>query len=406
MKPLKLLLAAAAAAVCMLSSGFTCFAEPEENYVVTTTTGTSAEGQDGVVWTQITENKPINGLDNDAANFSVSVSNIENKRFTATVDINCKYKITAFSGSVGYNKDHYRLVSAKLTEQADGVMTEENTEGKFGFQFSSEQGSDHKGSYIELTFEGISDSMEDDVLFLTVDSVTGENAASINFNKTDGVVKPSASPQISNDVKTIRLAVHARPYTFAELGFTDVINCEIEESKIAKHAENGIVAMTPGSVEGKLINKDYSIQKVKIEVYRVDEQGNEQSAPIGEEEEKTEKGEPQPAKTSVNIGVPLLLAFALFVAYLLAKSRAKCEILPWRIKKAPARNARPQGRMPGNTERNGRYEPYDYSRHTQREPMPAYRRYRQPQARPPYPPRRDPQADRNVYHYNDTPYDE
>ena len=70
----------------MLSCGLTCFAEGE-NVVVTTTTGTSAEGQNGVVWTQLTQEKTTNGLDNNAVQLSVSVSNIEDGKFNYAMSI-------------------------------------------------------------------------------------------------------------------------------------------------------------------------------------------------------------------------------------------------------------------------------------------------------------------------------
>ena len=92
MKLLKNLLAVTAAAACILSVSVCCFAEPDEkdegkdeNYVITTTTGTSAKGKD-VVWTQVTEKKQVNGLDNDAVQASVKVNGFEGKKFTAVVD--------------------------------------------------------------------------------------------------------------------------------------------------------------------------------------------------------------------------------------------------------------------------------------------------------------------------------
>ena len=44
--------------------------------------------------------------------------------------------------------------------------------------------------------------------------------------------------------------------------------------------------MTPGTVSAKLINKDYTIQKVKIEVYSA-QNGDEPAAPDADKKEET-----------------------------------------------------------------------------------------------------------------------
>lgn len=379
MKTIKRLITAASAAVCMLSCGLTCFAEGE-NVVVTTTTGTSAEGQNGVVWTQLTQEKTTNGLDNNAVQLSVSVSNIEDGKFTAALNVSTKEKIALIQGSIGYNKDEYRLTSAQLAQDDGGVLVEDKAEGKYSFTYSSEAGSDRSGEYIKLGFEMIKPSEKNDVLFLTVDNVLDMQTQSLNFGKSDGIIDPTGSPSISQDIKSVRLAAFARPYTFEELGFADVINCEIEESQVAKYSEGGIVAMTPGTVNAKLINKDYTIQKVKIEVYSA-QNGDEPAAPDADKKEET-KSEPQKAKTSVNIGVPLLLIAAfLFALFITAKSRKR--------KPAPANRQRPQSR--------GSYEPRYQAQRRDTRPQPRYPRdprdrYPRDQRAPRYP--RDPRDPR------------
>ena len=137
MKPIKRLIAAAAAAVCMMSCGIVCSAEGEddkketgENYVVTTTTGTSAEGRNGVVWTQLPQSDPAKELEQNAVNVGLTVSNIEDNKFTAALDISTKEKLTAFSGSVGYDAAEYRLLSAELAVGEKGTLTDEKTDGK------------------------------------------------------------------------------------------------------------------------------------------------------------------------------------------------------------------------------------------------------------------------------------
>lgn len=379
MKTIKKLITAAAAAVCMLSCSLTGFAEGE-NVVVTTTTGTSAEGQNGVVWTQLTQEKTTNGLDNNAVQLSVSVSNIEDGKFTAVLNVSTKEKIALIQGSIGYNKDEYRLTSAQLAQDDGGVLVEDKAEGKYSFTYSSEAGSDRSGEYIKLGFEMIKPSEKNDVLFLTIDNVLDMQTQSLNFGKSDGIIDPTGSPSVSQDVKAIRLAAFARPYTFEELGFADVINCEVEESQVAKYSEGGIVAMTPGTVSAKLINKDYTIQKVRIEVYSAQD-GDEPAAPGGDKKEDT-KTQPQKAKTSVNVGVPLLLIAALsFALFITAKSRKR---------KASPANAQRQ------PVRNGSYEPrYQAQRRDDRRRprYPADPRDRYPRdSRPPRHPRdpRDP----------------
>lgn len=335
MRPIKALITAAAAAVCMMSCCPACFAEGEDNYVVTTTIGTSVKGDNGVVWTQITENKPINGLDNNAVHLDINVSNIEDNKFTAVLDIKTKEKIASFSGSIGYNSSDYRLVSAQLADGDSGVLTDEKNEGRYSFNYSNEAGSDRSGGYITLSFEMIKDSKKDDILFLTVDSILDMQSESMGFNKTDGIISSTASPEISQDVKTLKLAAFARPYTFEELGFENIINCEMEQGDAAKYSEGGIVAMTPGTVEAKLISNDYTIQKVKIEVYRAD--GGDGAA--AEKQEDKEKAVAKKAKLSVNLGVPLLLCVALvFAEYLVI-------LKPKKKRPAPVRSS------------NGSFEP-------------------------------------------------
>ena len=353
MRPIKALITAAAAAVCMMSFCPACFAEGEDddNYVVTTTIGTSVKGNDGVVWTQITENKPINGLDNDAVQFGINVSNIEDNKFTAVLDIKTKEKIAYFAGSIGYNSDDYRLVSAQLAGGDSGVLTDEKTEGRYSFKYSNETGSDRSGEYITLNFEMIKDSKKDDILFLTIESIMDMQTQTMGFNKTDGIISSTSSPEISQDVKTIKLAVFARPYTFEELGFENIINCEMQQSDAAKYSEGGIVAMMPGTVDAKLIKDDYTIQKVRIEVYRAE---NGDGAATEKEDEKG-KTTAKKAKLSVNLGVPILLCLALVFAEYLVILKPK--------KKRPA-SARPS---------NGSYDPR-YQRY--RSQRPDHRNYR------------------------------
>ncbi len=380
MKTIKRLITAAAAAVCMLSGSIACFAEGE-NVVVTTTTGTSAEGQNGVVWTQLTQEKTTNGLDNNAVQLSVSVSNIEDGKFTAVLNVSTKEKIALIQGSIGYDKEEYRLVSAQLAQDDGGVLVEDKAEGKYSFTYSSESGSDRSGEYIKLGFEMIKPSEKNDVLFLTIDNVLDMQTQSLNFNKSDGIIDPTNSPSVSQDIKAIRLAAFARPYTFEELGFADVINCELEDNQVAKYSEGGIVAMTPGTVTAKLINKDYTIQKVRIEVYSAQD-GEEPAAP-GDDKKEDTKSEPQKAKTSVNVGVPLLLIAALtFALFITAKSRKR--------RPAPA-NAQ---RQPA---RRGSYEPrYQAQRRDVRQqpryPRDPRDRYPRDQRAPRYP--RDPRDPR------------
>ncbi len=313
MRAFRVLITAAAAAVCMIFSCVTCFAD-EENYVVTTTTGTSAEGNNGVIWTQITQKSSVNMLDDNTVQLGLNVSNIEENKFTAALDVRTKQKIGYLSGSIGYNTDEFRLLGAQLAQGDTGVLTDEQNGGKYSFKYSNEAGTDRSGEYILLNFELIKENKKDDVLFLTVETLLDPQTNAINYNKSDGIIAPSSSPNISEDVKTVRLSAFARPYTFEEIGFADVINCEMEDSSVAKYSEGGIVAMTPGTVSAKLINKDYTIQKVKIEVYRAD--STEEAAAA-----QTEKKTGSKAKTSVNIGVPVLLVAALvFAGYLVTNS--------------------------------------------------------------------------------------
>lgn len=320
MKPIKRLIAAAAAAVCMISCGIVCSAEGEddkketgENYVVTTTTGTSAEGRGGVVWTQLPPSDPAKELEQNAVNVGLTVSNIEDNKFTAALDISTKEKLTAFSGSVGYDATEYRLLSAELAVGEKGTLTDEKADGKYTFKYSCEGGSARSGQYLMLNFELIKEAKRDDVLFLSIDSMLAENGETVGFNKSDGIVSPSSSPNFAQNVKAIRLAQFAKPYTFEELGFENVINCEINGGDIAKFSDGGIVAMTPGTVDAKLIFSDYTIQKVRVEVY------SSQDGKAADDTKKTEKKAKQApkAKWSVNIGVPVLLCAALvFAEYL------------------------------------------------------------------------------------------
>ena len=195
MKTIKRLITAASAAVCMLSCGLTCFAEGE-NVVVTTTTGTSAEGQNGVVWTQLTQEKTTNGLDNNAVQLSIAVSNVEDGKFTATLNVSTKEKIALIQGSIGYNNDEYKLTSSQLAQQDGGVLVEDKAEGKYSFTYSSESGSDRSGEYIKLGFEMIKPSEKNDVLFLTVDNVLDMQTQSLGFGKSDGIIDPTGSPSI------------------------------------------------------------------------------------------------------------------------------------------------------------------------------------------------------------------
>ena len=161
------------------------------------------------------------------------------------------------------------------------------------------------------------------MLYLGVDQLVEVTGSTLNYNKADGIVNPSDSPKISLDVKTVRLAAFPRPYSFEELGFADAINCEIDESDIAKYSEGGIVAMTPGTVNASIIMKDYSKQKIKIEVYNTDASGDE-IIPDGKPAEDKKEKELIKAKTSVNIGVPILLVIASGFAYLLvSKNRSR-----------------------------------------------------------------------------------
>lgn len=338
----------AAAAVLVMSCGAICFAE-NENYVVTTTTGTSAQGQNGVVWTQISQSTPDNGLENDAVAIGISVSNIQDGKFTAAVEVKTEDKIAYFAGTVGYNSDEYKLVSAQLAQGDSGVLQDEMEQGTYSFKYSNEQGSDRSGEYIILRFEMIKDSKKDDVLFLTVKSLLDVQTNSLSFNKTDGIIAPSSSPDVSQDVKSIRLAAYARPYTFEELGFADIINCELDDNQVAKYSEGGIVAMTPGNVSAKLINKDYAIQKVNIEVYRVDANGEDIITETKVDDKKTL---PTKGGLSVNIGVPILLCAALVFARIVIINRPKykrpssSKISPVRGSYDPRYQSRPINRRP------------------------------------------------------------
>lgn len=320
MKPFRALATAAAAAIFMFSCASVCFADDENdpNYVVTTTTGTSAEGQNGVIWTQITQGTPAKQLDESAVNISISVSNIEGGKFTAALDVKTKQKLSQLSGSVGYDKDEFRLLSASLAQGDTGALEDERAEGKYTFKYTNEQGSDKSGEYILFSFETIKETQKDDVLFLTIDAVQDTSSKALSFNKTDGIVSATSSPNISQDIKTLRLAAYARPYTFEELGFDNVINCEMQENQTARYSENGIAAMTPGTVEAKLIKSDYSIQKVRIEVYRAEGEPDTQA-----EEKNNSKPAAVKPKTSVNIGVPLLLCAALLFASFLVKKNLR-----------------------------------------------------------------------------------
>lgn len=319
MRPMKRLITALAASACMISCAALCYAEGEDNgdnnnYVVTTTTGTSAQGQNGVVWTQLPPSSPAKELEDQAVSIALNVSNIEDNKFTASLDINTKEKLTLVEGSLGYDVNEYRLLSAQAAPDDSGTLTDEKTDGKYSFKYTCEGGSQRSGQYILFTFELIKEAKKDDVLFLNIASVKNDASESVSFNKTDGIVSPTSSPNIAQDVRSVRLAQFARPYTFEELGFADIINCEIEGSDVAKFSEGGIVAMTPGTVNAKLIRKDYTIQRVKIEVYSA--QGGD--APAADDNDKDSKKAAAPkAKLSVNLGVPVLLCLALvFAEYL------------------------------------------------------------------------------------------
>ena len=315
MKPIKRLITAAAAAACMISCGVLCYAEGEqqgENYVVTTTTGTSAEGQNGVIWTQLPPSSPAKELEDHAVNIALNVSNIEDNKFTASLDINTKEKLTYIEGSLGYDVNEYRLLSSQLSKDDSGTLTDEKADGKYSFKYACEGGSQRNGQYILFTFELIKEAKKDDVLFLNIQSVQNDSSQSVSFNKTDGIVSPTSSPNIAQDIKAVRLAQFARPYTFEELGFENIINCEIEESDVAKYSEGGIVAMTPGTVSAKLIRNDYTIQRVRIEVYSAQDGDG---APKKDTDQK--KAAAPKAKLSVNLGVPVLLCLSLvFAEYL------------------------------------------------------------------------------------------
>ena len=379
MKPVKHLLTACLAAACMLSASITCFADTEKNYVVTTTTGTSAKGS-GMVWTQITQQSNTNGLDNNAVNFGITTSTVENNTFTATIEISTKEQLSYAAGSVGYETDHLRLTGSQLLEPAGGALVEDNAEGKYSFQYSNPQGSNYSGGYIQLTFETIGEEKTDQVLFLTVDSVLDVQSQAMNFNKSDGLVSPGASPKVSTDFITVRLAANSKPYTYEELGWTDALNCDLEKSGVAKISENGIVAITPGTVNGKLINKDYSIKKIVVEVYRVDEQGVEHDDPAPADDKTGKaKNAKMPTKKSVNIGVPMLLVIAGAFAWLLARSRIEQQ------KKFERRRF----------VRNGSYDPAAYG---QKRPMPPQNGSRT--QRPAPRPQRNVPRDRNYPPYD------
>lgn len=324
MKAIKAMLALAAAATVMLSCSLAAHAEGEDdndNYAVTTTTGTSAEGRDGVVWTQIT--KDTTPADNDSVQVRIDVSSVENKKFTARLQVITKQSIAAFAGSVGYDPAHFRLVDSKLEKAVGGQINETKDDGKYSFSYAQPQGSSYSGNYITLSFETLTDDAKSDVLYLTVDSLTDTASQNLNFNKSDGIVNPSDAPKISLDVKTVRLAAFPRPYSFEELGYPDAINCEIENSDIAKYSEGGIVAITPGSVNASIILKDYSKQKIRIEVYNTNASGDEVIEGDNSKQENTEKPLIK-AKTSVNIGVPILLIAALaFAVYIVTKTMNK-----------------------------------------------------------------------------------
>ena len=389
MKLLKNLLAVTAAAACILSVSVCCFAEPDENdegkdenYVITTTTGTSAKGKD-VVWTQVTEKKQVNGLDNDAVQASVKVNGFEGKKFTAVVDFQSpKHSITYAEGTVGYEKSSFKLVSAAVSEKAGGSLEDVKEEGKYTFKYSNPQGSSYKGEYIVMEFEAIGEEKKDDVLFLTINYILDEQSNAVSFNKTDGMVKLTSTPDVSSDVKTIRLSTNAEPYTFEQLGFKDIINCEIEDSQVAKYSDNGIVAMMPGKVQGKLINKDYSIQKVNIEVFRPDGEAGE-NASEGTEEGKNDDKKLIPAKKSVNLGVPVLLIIAGAFAYYLTLRRMKIQSI----------------HSPRQTPPRGAYDPRAYSRPVQRRApyrgAPDHHNNNYPQRRPAPPPSRNIPRDNN-----------
>ena len=386
MKLLKNLIAITAAAACIFSVSICCFAEPDEkdegrddeNYVITTTTGTSAKGKD-VVWTQVTEKKQVNGLDNDAVQISVNVTAVEGKKFTAVIDVQSpKHSITYAEGSVGYEKTAFKLVSASVSEKAGGRLEDTKEEGKYSFKYSNPQGSSYKGEYIVMEFETLSEEKKDDVLFLTVNYILDEQSNAVSFNKTDGMVKLTETPDVSSDVKTIRLSTNAEPYTFEQLGFKDIINCEIEDSQVAKYADNGIVAMMPGKVQGKLINKDYSIQKITIEVFRSDGDTGE-NAPADTEDGKSDDKKQMPAKKSVNLGVPVLLIVFGAFAYYLTLRRMKIQRI----------------HSPRQTPPRGAYDPRAYTRPQRPAPYRRAQNNSYQRRRPASPPSRNVSRDNN-----------
>ncbi len=372
MKALKALITAAAACVCMLSCSLTCFAEGEdENYAVTTTTGTSAEGQGGMVWTQIT--KDTTPADNDSVRADVVVSAVENKKFTAKLQLITKQTISVFSGSMSYDPAHFKLVGSKLEETAQGELNETKEDGKYSFTYAQPQGTSFSGDYITLEFEMLGEEDKSDVIYLTIDSMLDMASQSLNVNKSDGIVNPSDAPKISLDVKTVRLAAFTSPYTFEQLGFADAINCEMDESGVAKYSEGGILAVSPGTVNASIIMKDYSKQKIRIEVYNTNASGDE--IVPSSETPKSEKKDNKliPAKKSVNFGVPVLLIAALaFAVYIVTKSMDR---------QMRERHSRPERAEQGSYEPRYQQRPYRSAYEPSRRP-PRASEQRYPEQRP------------------------
>lgn len=194
----------------------------------------------------------LDPLINSPANVTLELSPIEDTKFKADLKIDYVHKITAADFTITYDTNVLKLNSSSVSKKAEGtIAAAETTPGEVQFQYTNEQGSEFKDSYLTMNFEIIAPTERSSVIYIKVNSLLDENRTQLTYRADGSIVQIAGAVTYDASAdesmyKELKIYQSDTPITFSQLGIGDVVKASIKDETLAKCDKSAITTLRTG----------------------------------------------------------------------------------------------------------------------------------------------------------------